>query len=134
MYRIFISHSSAELREARALKDWLVEQDPPLANEIFLDAEKMRPGLLWKEQLRHAINKCEAVVCLTSTSWADRAECISEFRTAEMLNKRIFCARLEPSRADEETKAWQHVDLFGSAKRGDHHQRDWRGLLCMATS
>jgi WD40 repeat protein len=96
------------------LKDWLVEQDPPLANEIFLDAEKMRPGLLWKEQLRHAINKCEAVVCLTSTSWADRAECISEFRTAEMLNKRIFCARLEPSPADEETKAWQHVDLFGN--------------------
>jgi WD40 repeat protein len=113
MYRIFISHSSAELREARALKEWLVEQDPPLANEIFLDAEKMRPGLLWKEQLRHAINKCEAVVCLTSVSWFERNECLSEFRAAELLNKRIFCARLEPSPADEVTKAWQHVDLFG---------------------
>ena len=101
MYRIFISHSSVDLRAAKALKSWLVEQDPPLANEIFLDADTMRPGLLWKGQLKQAIKNCEAVVCLTSKSWAERSECEAEFRTAENLDKRIFCARLEQSsRAD----------------------------------
>ncbi len=114
MYRIFISHASSELREAKALKDWLVKQDPPLANEIFLDAEMMRPGLLWKEQLKQAMKNCEAVVCMTSIDWANRPECVAEFRTAEYLNKRIFCARLESSSADEETEAWQRVDLFGT--------------------
>ena len=113
MYRIFISHSSVELREATALKDWLVQQDPPLANEIFLDADMMRPGLQWKDQLKQAMKNCEAVICLTSKSWAGRPECLAEFRTAEYLNKRIFCARLEPSDADEATSAWQRVDLSG---------------------
>ena len=113
MYRIFISHSSVELREASALKDWLVQQDPPLANEIFLDADMMRPGLQWKDQLKQAMKNCEAVICLTSKSWAGRPECLAEFRTAEYLNKRIFCARLEPSDADEVTSAWQRVDLSG---------------------
>ena len=114
MYRIFISHASPELREAKALKDWLVQQDPPLANEIFLDAGMMRPGLLWKEQLKQPMKNCEAVVCPTSKSWAERPECVAEFRTAEYLDKRIFCARLEPSGEDEQTNAWQRVDLFGS--------------------
>ena len=114
MYRIFISHSSAELREAKALQDWLIQQDPPLANEIFLDADRLRPGLQWRDQLRQAMKSCEAVVCLTSKSWADRSECLAEFAHAEYLNKRIFCVRLEPSSADATTKAWQRVDLFGT--------------------
>jgi WD40 repeat protein len=125
MYRIFISHSSVDLRAAKALKSWLVEQDPPLANEIFLDADTMRPGLLWKGQLKQAIKNCEAVVCLTSKSWAERSECEAEFRTAENLDKRIFCARLEQSsRADEKTKAWQRVDLFGSDEEIKIHLGD----------
>ena len=39
MSRIFLSHSGADWREAVALKAWLAEQDPPLANEIFLDLD-----------------------------------------------------------------------------------------------
>ncbi|HKP40677.1 TIR domain-containing protein [Mycobacterium sp.] len=117
MYRIFISHASIELREAKALKDWLVQQDPPLANEIFLDAEKLRPGLTWRSQLGQAMKNCEAVVCMTSKAWAERPECIAEFSTAEYLNKRIFCVRLEPSVADEKTRAWQRVDLFGKGEQ-----------------
>jgi hypothetical protein len=126
MYRIFISHSSAELREARALKDWLVQQDPPLANEIFLNADMMRPGLQWKDQLKQAMKNCEAVICLTSKSWAARPECLAEFRTAEYLNKHIFSARLEPSDADEATIAWQRVDLWGEPQTEiplDDHER-----------
>ena len=86
----------------QALKNWLVQQDPPLANEIFLDADMMRPGLQWKDQLRQAMKNCEAVICLMSANWPGSPECLAEFRTAEYLNKRIFCARLEPSDLDVE--------------------------------
>jgi TIR domain len=126
MYRIFISHSSVEFREAKALKDWLVQQDPPLANEIFLDADMMRPGLQWKDQLKQAMKNCEAVICLASKSWAARPECLAEFRTAEYLNEPIFSARLEPSDADGAASAWQRVDLWGDPRTEillDGHER-----------
>ena len=35
----------ASNERAQALEDWLVRQDPPLANEVALDADMMRPGL-----------------------------------------------------------------------------------------
>jgi hypothetical protein len=126
VFRIFISHSSVELREAKALKDWLVQQDPPLANEIFLDADVMRPGLQWKDQLKQAMKNCEAVICLSSKSWAARLECLAEFRSAEYLNRRIPCGRLEPPDADEATSAWQRVDLWGEPQTEiplDDHKR-----------
>jgi hypothetical protein len=37
--RIFVSHSSTDNRQAQALRAWLVAQNPPLANEIFLDTD-----------------------------------------------------------------------------------------------
>jgi hypothetical protein len=45
-------------------------------------------------------------------SWEASTECNTEFRTAENLNKRIFCARLEPSTGLGITRDWQWVDLF----------------------
>ena len=39
MSRIFLSHSSRDNRQAVALKQWLAEQRPELANEIFLDID-----------------------------------------------------------------------------------------------
>jgi WD40 repeat protein len=133
MYRIFISHSSAELREGQALKQWLVQQDPPLANEIFLDADMMRAGLQWKDQLKRAMKNCEAVVCLTSTSWAARPECLAEFRAAEYLNKRIFCVRLEPSAGDEVTEDWQRVDMFGGRERTEISLPDDAGTITFSS-
>ena len=47
MYRIFISHLSAEPGEAKALKDWLVQQDPPPPNDILVGADMVRPGPQW---------------------------------------------------------------------------------------
>lgn len=43
----FLSHSSRDNPQATALRVWLVLQDPPLANEIFLDTDPdagLRPG------------------------------------------------------------------------------------------
>lgn len=39
MSRIFLSHSSSDNRQAVALKQWLAERHPELANEIFLDID-----------------------------------------------------------------------------------------------
>ena len=116
MYRIFISHASAEFGEAKARKDWLVQQDPPPANDILLDADMVRPGPHWTDELNQAMKNSDAAVCATSNSWVGGPECIADFRTAEYLSNRVLCARPESSPADETGKAWQRADLFGNAE------------------
>ena len=120
MSRIFLSHSSLDTREAVALKQWLAEQDPPLANEIFLDVDPgsgLQTGTRWKDALRRANARCEAVICLLSPNWEASQECRVEYRTAENLNKQIFMARLEPSTGDDLTSEWQRCDLFDDGKK-----------------
>jgi hypothetical protein len=65
MYRIFISHASAELGEANAL----VRRGRMLANGIFLGAHIVRTGPLGIAALKQAIKDCDAVVFATSKSW-----------------------------------------------------------------
>ena len=104
MSRIFLSHSSRDVRQAVALKRWLALQDPPLANEIFLDVDPdtgLRAGSRWKEALRQANARCEAVICLLSAKWEASHECKVEYRTAETLGKQIFVARLEQGTGEE---------------------------------
>ncbi|ULE33460.1 nSTAND1 domain-containing NTPase [Mycobacterium sp. IDR2000157661] len=118
MSRIFLSHSNLDAREALALKRWLVDQEPPLATDIFLDIDPevgLRPGERWKDRLQQASAKCEAVVCLLSSNWEASHECRTEYRVAENLNKQILCARLEPSAGDDLTSEWQRCDLFGES-------------------
>ena len=55
MYRIFISHASAELGEANAL----VRRGRMLANGIFLGAHIIRTGPLGIDALKQAIKDCE---------------------------------------------------------------------------
>src|ERR1700739_4908059 len=116
MSRIFVSHSRLDQRQAVALKQWLIAQDRTLKDEIFLDVDPVTgilPGLRWREELKRASNRCEAVICLLSTNWEDSTECRTEFRTAENLNKLIFCARLQPGVGKDLTGEWQYCDLFG---------------------
>ena len=120
MSRIFLSHSSRDAREAVALKRWLAEKDSRLANEIFLDLDKdtgITAGVRWKDALRQASSRCEAVICLLSTNWDASHECKTEFRMAEYLNKQIFCARLEPLAGRDVTAEWQRCDLFGDGPK-----------------
>ncbi|MDH2414454.1 TIR domain-containing protein [Nocardioides sp. CER19] len=115
MSRIFLSHSSRNSAEAIALKRWLVEQEPGLADEIFLDLDRdagIAPGERWKRALRQANERCEAVICLLSEDWESSSECTAEFRTAETLGKLILCARLEPLDDRGITREWQYCDLF----------------------
>ena len=116
MSRIFISHSQLDQREAVALKQWLVGKDRTLKDEIFLDVDPLTgilPGVRWREELKRASSRCEAVICLLSANWEASMECRTEFRTAENLNKVVFCARLEPDVGEDFTGEWQYCDLFG---------------------
>ena len=52
---VFLSHSSRDSRQAIAVKACLVEQEPGLAEEIYLDLDPHtghRPGARWKQALR----------------------------------------------------------------------------------
>jgi WD40 repeat protein len=114
--RIFLSHSSRDNRHAIALRQWLAEINPPLANEIFLDLHRragIQAGNKWKDALRQASGRCEAVICMLSPDWETSFECESEYRVAEYLNKRVFCAAIAPLTGEDPTREWQRVDLYG---------------------
>ncbi|HUH71084.1 MAG TPA: TIR domain-containing protein [Mycobacterium sp.] len=114
MHRIFLSHSSTNNREAKALKQWLMHQLPELANDIFLDLDDLQVGDDWADALQRSVDRCEAVVCLLSEAWMSSMECDGEFRMAEILSKKILCARLEPSVKPEGRIArYQWCDLSG---------------------
>ena len=115
MARVFLSHSSRDSRQAIAVKKWMVEQEPGLADEIFLDLDPhtgIRPGERWKQALQQANSRCEAVICLLWAHWEASHECTTEFRYAETFHKAIVCARLEPVPAGGITSEWQRCDLF----------------------
>lgn len=117
MSRVFLSHSSRDTRQAVALKAWLVEADPGLADEIFLDLDRrtgIRAGVRWKDALRRASERCEAVICLLSENWDASHECKVEYRSAETLGKPIFAVRLQPLKGRDITSEWQRCDLFGA--------------------
>ncbi|MFD6394030.1 TIR domain-containing protein [Nocardia sp. NPDC060259] len=116
MSRVFLSHSRRDNRHAIAVKRWLEQAEPGLAGEIYLDLDPetgIRTGMLWTEALWQVNARCEAVICLLSSSWATSAECHAEYRQAEGMRKPIFCARIEAFHEKDVTRAWQSCDLFG---------------------
>ncbi|MFD4353589.1 TIR domain-containing protein [Nocardia sp. NPDC058518] len=118
--RLFLSHSSRDSREAVALRAWLIEAEPGLAGEIFLDLDPdtgIPGGVRWKDALRRAGDRCEAVICLLSNNWDSSHECKVEYRHAETLNKPIFTVRLEPLTGRDMTSEWQRCDLFGDGPK-----------------
>ena len=61
--RVFLSHSSRDNRQAVAVKQWLIEQEPGLVDDIYLDLDPhtgIRPGERWKEALNRASARREA--------------------------------------------------------------------------
>ncbi len=85
-----------------------------LDNEIFLDLDDLQVGDDWADALQRSVDRCEAVVCLLSEAWMSSTECDGEFRMAEILSKKILCARLEPSvKPEGRTARYQWCDLSG---------------------
>jgi WD40 repeat protein len=122
-----MSHSSRNNRQAVALKHWLSEQRPELANEIFLDIDPttgLQLGWEWKGQLLLRNSVCEWLVCLVSKNWIASTECLLEYHMADRTGKHLVVARLEDlSDADwraaghasgDITSKWQRCDLFAA--------------------
>ena len=117
MSRVFLSHSRHDTRHAIALKRWLEQAEPGLVDEIYLDVDPqtgIATGVKWTEALWRVNARCEAVICLLSSSWASSKECHAEYRQAEGQHKAIFCARIEDFADEDITLAWQRCDLFGA--------------------
>ena len=114
--RIFLSHSRVNNREAVALRNWLRQVRPELANEIFLDLDPTTGmkvgGPPWKPQLVQKQFASETVVCLLSESWLASGECIAEFRNAQAWDKQIVVARLQNLGDTDLTSEMQRCDLF----------------------
>ena len=67
MSRVFLSHSGRDSRQAVAVKKWLVEQEPGLVDEIYLDLNphnEIRPRLSINELSEQLANVWRA-----SPSW-----------------------------------------------------------------
>jgi WD40 repeat protein len=120
MSKVFLSHSSRDATAAIALKTWLEKAEPGLLDEIFLDLDVdsgIPAGVRWKEALKKANDRCEAVICLVSRNWDDSHECLAEYRNAEDRGKPIFPVRLEPTSGSDITREWQRCDLFGDGPK-----------------
>jgi len=113
MARIFLSHNSKDALEAVALKRWLADNG---WDDVFLDIdarEGLSPGERWKDALRSAADRCEAVLCLVSPTWLASAECKLEFRYAETLRKQLFLAIIKPCDPQDLPPDWQWCLLYG---------------------
>ena len=115
MPRFFVSHSSQDYRQAIALQQWLVQQDPQLQNEIVIDTQQdgIKRLVRFKNALKEAKDSCEAVICLLSENWQASPEFANEYQFAMSLNKRILGARIEPLTREDPTQEWPQIDLFG---------------------
>lgn len=115
-----MSHSSRDSIEALALKTWLERAEPGLVGEVVVDLDPdtgIPAGVRWKEALRRANDRCEAVICLVSKHRDASHECRAEYRTAEDRGKPIFPVRLEPTAGRDITSEWQRCDLFGDGPK-----------------
>ncbi|WP_327096568.1 TIR domain-containing protein [Nocardia vinacea] len=136
--RVFISHSSRDNAWAIAVKQWLVEQQGDLAQEIFLDIDPetgIHSGQRWKDALREAKERCEAVVCLLSRNWLGSRECEAEYRAAEYFGKRIYSAQIEALHgSDDITREWQRCDLYGDGPHTKVHIGSRREPVMLRTT
>lgn len=119
--RLFISHSSKDEVAAKAFKQWLGAHGWP-PEDVFLDVDNINAGARWKDSLRVANARCEAVVLLASPEALSSSECLAEVRIAEDYGKEILVVllrdlTLEDRRLDS-FKDRQIVDL--SAAPVDH--------------
>lgn len=129
MSRLFISHSSQDSVAAVAFKQWLGSNGWP-PEDVFLDLEDIGGGERWKDALRKAHSRCEAVILLASPDALSSPECLAEVRKAEDFGKEIVVVLLRDLTVDdrrlESYKERQIVDL--SAPPQAHRETvDYRG-------
>ncbi|MEJ0050154.1 MAG: TIR domain-containing protein [Methylovirgula sp.] len=114
MARLFISHSSKDTVAAIAFKQWLGVNGWD-DEDVFLDVKDIGGGERWKDALRKAHSRCEAVILLASPAALESPECLTEVRKAEDFGKEIIVVLLHDLRLDDRRldsfKERQIVDL-----------------------
>jgi WD40 repeat protein len=112
--RLFISHSSQDSVAAIAFKQWLSANGWP-DEDVFLDLQNIGGGERWKDALRKAHSRCEAVILLASPEALASPECLTEVRKAEDFGKEIIVVLLHDLTIDDRRldsyKERQIVDL-----------------------
>ena len=91
MARIFVSHSSKDSFEALAFRQWLVSEGWSL-EDVFIDLHGIGAGERWRDALKRANERCEAVVLLASPASLASTECQIEVRMAEDFGKEVIVA------------------------------------------
>ena len=102
------------------MRDWLITHG---WDDIFLDLDPergLKAGQRWQEALKHAAERCEAVIFLVSPAWRASEWCVAEFLLAKQMNKRIVGVIVDPIPLQElpveMTPEWQLVDLTAGAR------------------
>ena len=67
MARLFLSHSSRDNIQALAFQNWLTANGWA-PEDVFIDLHNIGAGERWRESLRKANARCEAVILLASRS------------------------------------------------------------------
>lgn len=96
MSRIFISYSSTERPEAIRLQKWLEENG--WQDDVFVDVDPehgLTGGEGWRNALRDAAGRCEAVILLLSRAWLSSKPCWNEFLLAEKYGKPCIPVRID---------------------------------------
>jgi hypothetical protein len=91
MARIFICYKSEDRLAAVAFRRWLAGQGWG-EEDVFLDLYGIGAGARWKDALKAANARCEAVVFLASPEALASHECRTELRMAEDYGKPIITA------------------------------------------
>lgn len=119
MSRLFISHSSADSAAAKAFKQWLGANGWP-DEDVFLDVDNIDAGERWKDALKNANLRCEAVILLASPEALNSPECIAEIRKAEDYGKEVIVVLLRDLQITDDRldayKEHQIVDLAAAPK------------------
>jgi WD40 repeat protein len=130
--KIFLSHSSLDNTEARAMYDWLATQG---WDEVFFDldpSDGLAAGQNWRGELHKAGENCSAVIILISPNWVASNWCKTEFLFAAHLGKEIFPVLIAPCSLNElpgELQAtYQFADISTPEKHKDGLERLRIGL------
>jgi hypothetical protein len=82
MAKVFISYSTIDLKDATALRQWMIEVG---CTDVFLaehPVDGIAPGEQWRNALRSASRSATAAVFLLSKHWLQSEECWREFEQA----------------------------------------------------
>ena len=119
MARIFISHSSLDVKQAEDLKAWLGSIG---FEQTFLDFDKhtgIAPGADWERTLYREIERAQAVILILTKNWFDSKWCFAEFTQTRALGKAIFALVEAPTGETSVVSSdIQHVNLVKDRKEG----------------